>query len=283
MYDAASSRGARVFLDGFDGDSAVSHGFERLAELTSRLRWGAAWREVNLLSRHHLAGIRRRRIIKEYCVKPFAPAWAFTAWNFLHHRRSKADGQNLLISPDLKRRTRVEARVRALIEPECAWSFRQDARKYHISSISQALYSYTLEIADKAAAAFQIEARYPFFDRRVLEFCVAIPPEQKLAQGWNRWILRRAMQGILPPEVQWRPSKGNLSPNFNRRLLECERDALERVVLGDSRDVEPFVDPLAMRSVFREYQRSHSRSRGEGIQLFLAVNLVRWLRANQFV
>jgi hypothetical protein len=26
------------------------------------------------------------------------------------------------------------------------------------------------------------------------------------------------MQGILPPEVQWRSSKANLSPNFQRRF-----------------------------------------------------------------
>ncbi len=69
MYDAARKQGVRVFLDGFDGDSTVSHGFERLTELAQTLRWIRLWRETRLLSQHHLAGIAPKRILHEYCVK----------------------------------------------------------------------------------------------------------------------------------------------------------------------------------------------------------------------
>ncbi len=51
MYEAARKQGVRVFLDGFDGDSTVSHGFERLTELAQTLRWIRLWRETRLLSR----------------------------------------------------------------------------------------------------------------------------------------------------------------------------------------------------------------------------------------
>lgn len=279
MYDAARSQGVRVFLDGFDGDGAVSHGFERLTELARTLRWRSVWREVKLLSERHLAGVRPKRIIKEYCVKPLAPRWACLAWQWTHGRRREAQARNILISPDFKRRTGIEQRAREMLESQYGWSLRRTARQCHWLSISQALYAYTLEIADKATAAFQIEARYPFFDRRVLEFCLALPASQKLAHGWNRWILRNAMTGVLPPEIQWRPRKGNLSPNFHRRLLDFERRRLEDVILNGSPELTPFVDPVAMRSAYLEYEKNHARSKGESIQLFAAVNLALWLRA----
>jgi len=282
MYGASREQGVRVFLDGFDGDATVSHGFERLTELAQTLRWGAVWREAQLLSQHQLNGIRPRRIVKEYCVKPLTPRWAYLAWHCLRGRRRQVTGNKILISERLKHRTGIERRARAMLRSQTAWSLTRSAREMHWQTVSQALYAYTLEIADKAAAAFSLEGRYPFFDRRVMEFCLALPADQKLGQGWNRWILRRAMSGILPPDIQWRRNKGNLSPNFHRRLLDFERDNLERVILRDPAPLEPYVDAKAMRAAYHEYEKNHVRTQGESIQLFAAVNLALWLRSAGF-
>jgi asparagine synthase (glutamine-hydrolysing) len=282
MYDAARTNGVRVFLDGFDGDATVSHGFERLTELAQTLRWRAVWREAMLLSRNQLNGISPARIIKEYCVKPLTPRWAYLAWHFLRGRHREAVGKNVLISGPLKQRTDIERRARAMLRPQTAWSLTRSARELHWQTIAQGLYAYTLEIADKAAAAFSLEARYPFFDRRVMEFCLALPPEQKLAQGWNRWILRRAMEGTLPPKIQWRRKKANLSPNFHRRLLDFERHELERILFQEFGPIEPYVDREAIRSAYYQYRKTHVRTQGESLQLFAAVNLALWLRSAGF-
>jgi len=282
MYDAASAHGVRVFLDGFDGDSTVSHGFERLRELAQTLHWRTLWHEIGMLAQNHLAGIRPRRILKHYCLKPLTPRWLTLLWLMRRGRFREALSQNIFLSPDLKRRTGIERRARALIRPQRAWSILRTARQSHYASINQALYSYTLEIADKASSAFQIEARYPFFDRRLIEFCLSLPAEQKLGHGWNRYIQRRAMAGILPAEIQWRPRKGDLSPNFHRRLLDFERARLEQIMLHGSRELDPFVNPNAMRAAFHEYEKNHARSQGESIQIFAAVNLALWLRSAGF-
>jgi asparagine synthase (glutamine-hydrolysing) len=282
MYDSARRQGVRVFLDGFDGDATVSHGFERLAEMAQTGRWFALGREIKLLSKNHLAGVRPRRIFKEYCVKPLSPRWVHLAAHRLHGRSREAGSQNIFISSELKRRTDIVERARALLEPQIRWTLRRTARENHWMSLNQALYAYTLEVADKASAAFGIEARYPFFDRRLMEFCLAIPAEQKLAHGWNRWVQRRAMQQILPPEIQWRPRKGNLGPNFYHRLWDFEHERLEAVAVRGVPELEPYVNPDAMRTAYREYAGNRSRGQGECLQLFAAVNLALWLRAAQF-
>ena len=94
---------------------------------------------------------------------------------------------------------------------------------------------YLLGRFDQTAATFALEQRYPFFDRRFMEFCLALPFEQKLRQGWTRAIFRRAMEKVLPPKVQWRTDKGNMSVNIRRRLLE-ERETLDAVILHDPED-----------------------------------------------
>jgi asparagine synthase (glutamine-hydrolysing) len=140
------------------------------------------------------------------------------------------------------------------------------------------LYPLALEMADKASAAFGVEARYPFFDRRLIEFCLALPASQKLGQGWNRLIFRRAMEGVLPPEIQWRGSKGNLSPNFHRRLLELDGHSLERVASGGAAAAQGFLDAESMRRALAQYRESPLGAGGRNsIQLFTATNLALWL------
>lgn len=279
MYQAARERGVRVFLDGFDGDATVSHGFERLTEMAQTFRWGALRHEIGMLSRNHLAGIRPRRIFKEYCIKPLAPRWVHLAAHWLNGRKREARSENIFISSELKRRTHIVERAHDLLGSQLRWSITRTARQNHWLSLNQALYAYTLEVADKASAAFAIEARYPFFDRRLMEFCLALPAEQKLAQGWNRWVQRRAMAGILPDQIRWRPRKGNLGPNFYRRLLDFERNRLEAVALGGAPELEPYVDARTMRAAYQEYANNQSRGQGECLQLFAAVNLALWLRS----
>jgi asparagine synthase (glutamine-hydrolysing) len=152
-----------------------------------------------------------------------------------------------------------------------------------LQGIGDATYASALEATDKSSAAFGVEARYPFFDRRLIEFCVALPANQKFGQGWNRIILRRAMEGILPPEIQWRPRKGDLSPNFERRLLDFERQTLDEVILRDPSPVARYVSSSAMREAYRHYRADPIGNNKYSMQLFAAVNLALWLRDTALV
>src|SRR5260370_22432036 len=75
-------------------------------------------------------------------------------------------------------------------------------------------YLNCFDMSDKASAPFSIERRYPLWDRRLIEFCLALPSSQKLWRGWNRIVFRRAMEGVLPQNIQWRGGQGVLIPHF---------------------------------------------------------------------
>ena len=55
--------------------------------------------------------------------------------------------------------------------------------------------------------ASSIEARVPFLDPRLVEFCLALDPEEKLKDGLVKSVLRRAMRGTVPDEVLDRRDK----------------------------------------------------------------------------
>lgn len=67
--------------------------------------------------------------------------------------------------------------------------------------------NYWVRSGNKANFGIPIEARVPFLDYRVVEFAFSLPPEYLIQDGWHKWILRRALDGILPPSVIWRKVK----------------------------------------------------------------------------
>jgi asparagine synthase (glutamine-hydrolysing) len=134
---------------------------------------------------------------------------------------------------------------------------REDARprtqrEEHFRSLTRGSISFSLEVADRAAAAFGIEPRNPFYDRRLVEYCLALPASQKLHHGWTRIVLRRAMAGVLPEAVRWRPGKSNLSPNFRHVFTTFERGRLQRMAEGLPA-LAPYLDSGAARALAARY------------------------------
>lgn len=64
-----------------------------------------------------------------------------------------------------------------------------------------------LRYEDRNSMAFSIESRVPFLDYRLVEFVFSLPAEMKMRDSVTKLILRKAMHGILPPEIENRQDK----------------------------------------------------------------------------
>lgn len=275
IYRAARAQGVRVVLDGLDGDTTVSHGFERLPELAKTLHWITLLGEVRRLRwKVHGGRLPLRRVLWTYAVAPLARPVSNPHWACRQGRRHMPWGGDSPIAESLAAQVGLDEHM-SCVEREQPRGF-VSARDEHRRSLESPLVPYALDLADKAAAACSIEARYPFFDRRLVEFCLALPADQKLREGHQRYILRRAMQGILPPEVQWRDSKGNLSSNFYLKLLSEGRDVLDRVMAEDLDAARGYIDPALLRETYSRYVAEPSNP--DAMTLFLGVAFAAWIR-----
>lgn len=309
MYRAASECGARVFLDGLDGDTTVSHGLGRLNTFLRDGDWAGFEREVRAMAMHrrlppdfilmhfglpYMAlmarrgewrswargsrelsrrfGIPRRQLLIDHGLRPLLPKLLRTAYRAVRRRE---DPQSSLLRPQLARALQ-SARDTSVRDDGADAEITRSERESHAAGLAHPGYQLTLEMADKCAATFGVEPRYPFFDRRLIEFCLALPDNEKLDGGWARLVLRRAMDGVLPADVQWRSDKANLSPNFHRTLRASpattfDTDALE--VLA------PFLNVDALRRSAGSYQGgTYTLAKSEeGHALFRVHVLSRWL------
>lgn len=280
LYGPARDHGLRVLLDGFDGDSTISHGVGYLVELASAKRWlplarevfpyaravnESGWRafgswlwryelEPRWRSSRVLRRARRFRLPGRGAPAPTGPWW----WGAVVHS-------------DFARRVGLLER-RSLAGPP-----PRTEREQHLRRLTDPGVPATLEALDHAAAAFSIEVRFPFWDKRLVEFCLALPPEQKIRRGWTRLVMRHAMEGILPPTVQWRPGKVNHHAGFEQGLLRFERDLLDDVILRSPEVIVDFVDLSVLRTRYARCLSGQSTA-DDLNSIWQVVSLALWLR-----
>ena len=76
-----------------------------------------------------------------------------------------------------------------------------------IDQMSDMLLNYWLRIDNQNSMSVPLELRSPFLDYRVVDFAFAMPMDLLIRDGWMKWLLRKAMDGLLPQEIIWRKRK----------------------------------------------------------------------------
>lgn len=61
---------------------------------------------------------------------------------------------------------------------------------------------------DKMTMATSVEARVPYLDHKLVEFAMSIPSQLKYHNGETKYILKRALEGVIPARVLNREKKG---------------------------------------------------------------------------
>jgi asparagine synthase (glutamine-hydrolysing) len=65
---------------------------------------------------------------------------------------------------------------------------------------------------DKMTSAWGLEAREPFLDQELAEFCFSLPAEDKISLTKGKVLFRKVMKDFLPPEILARRKHGFLLP-----------------------------------------------------------------------
>ena len=82
------------------------------------------------------------------------------------------------------------------------------ARELHEETVRKLdlLHKYDCLRANKAMAAWGVEARVPFLDKSLLDVAMGLDPAAKLVRpgGIEKELLRGAFAGVLPDEILWR-------------------------------------------------------------------------------
>ena len=241
--------GVRIGLDGFDGDTTVSHGHAYLVELARKGKFSTLFQEMSLLSER--LRYPRWQLLWRKAIKPQTPACVRSTWRSLTGRGARPWHRSTLINKAFAKRISLKERFRELqghrLKPLTS------CRAAHFYALTWGGIIHHMESANKLASRYSAELRHPFRDTRLMEFCLGLPSEQKLGEGWPRRVLRMAMEGILPEEVRWRPDKTNFSPSVTSWALSLERNVLEKAILGNAEIAADYIDFASLKALYGRF------------------------------
>ncbi len=132
-----------------------------------------------------------------------------------------------------------------------------------------------LMTTDKTSMAANLEVRVPFLNQEMMELAARMPPDLKLRGLKRKYILKRAMEKVLPREIVWRKKAG-----FGAPIRSWLRGPLQPMV-NDLLSAET----IKQRGLFRpeEVRRvidaNLSGREDYNLQVFQLLNLELWQRA----
>lgn len=155
-------------------------------------------------------------------------------------------------------------------------------RERQIADLTRFSVPILTHYEDRMSMAWSREVRTPFLDYRLVEAAIALPVRLKLAHGWTKYALRKAMEPLLPAAIAWRKDK----QNFVNPQSEWLKTDLRPAVLGIFRDPSSLIFRyrlLAQPGLIALYERYCRQPVDRGAvsfkQIFQPLALELWLRS----
>lgn len=143
--------------------------------------------------------------------------------------------------------------------------YRHVGNKEKLSAMLKRMWGIMAFSSVPLGKTLGIEVRQPFLDSEVKEFAKNIDPrynvQEEREEVWGKWILRKAYEDVLPPEVRWRDknpievgSGTTILPRFMaKKIPDSEFEAKKKKILETDkvtiRDKEQLVYYEAYREV----------------------------------
>jgi asparagine synthase (glutamine-hydrolysing) len=137
--------------------------------------------------------------------------------------------------------------------------------------------SYLVELLmkqDQMSMAASIESRVPFLDHELVEFTARIPREYSIRGMAGKFILKEAVEDILPSSIVYRKKMGFPTP-WEYWLAGPKLDELERMLLEPRSMDRGLFQPGVIQRLFAEHR---AKSRDHGNRIWRLLNLETWMR-----
>jgi asparagine synthase (glutamine-hydrolysing) len=281
VYLHARSRKIAVLLDGVDGDVLLS-GTGHLLQLWRQAAFKTIFEETlkaDGLTGEYKMGRKYAAASFLSTITPFAPDWLRKMRRPQRTRKAVSSAvSESIIEREFAEHTRLGARLAELDShsprPE---PFSQIAA--HAISLDHPFLTVGLERYERIASAFGIEARHPFTDVRLVQFCLGLPWQLKTRRGWTKMILRRVMEPLLPSQVVWRKDKDSLMWQVNRIILKDREEYFYQITSEEQANLETYIDMSKLMKFWHEYLSRGDEKHAD--LLWSGVALALWLRRHR--
>ncbi|MEO1072432.1 MAG: asparagine synthase-related protein [Pseudomonadota bacterium] len=280
IHDQALARieqlGFKSVLDGHGGDEVISSGGIMLFyELASDGKWLTLMRELISAARHTeikpfsnligLHALKGRGVLAR--VSRIVYPW------LLGKPKNVGETQRLLRSNFEIHSASMEAqRLSNSVKP----SNHPNERSYIETILSAPIQTEAFETLYRHFRSRGLRPEYPFWDQRVVEYCVRVPADEKLKNGVPRSLIRSVMGDRLPPLVSKRTSKFDFT-NAHIRSFQSSSEQIRHYAIDTNHRVYNYVDRGVFAAAISDLHNDKRQVRVVAHQnVWTTLNLLLW-------
>ncbi|WP_203287265.1 asparagine synthase-related protein [Metabacillus sp. cB07] len=244
IYEQAASHGIGILLNGQRGNWTISFGpaLDHYAKMLKQMKFSSLNKEINQYSRN--IGVDKKRILKLLRNK------VFPIPNM--NNKNNHDHFPVWINNDFANQTKVFEKL-IDYKIDIHGQRKEDAFQIKINHFNQ-LHTWAINgtIGTKLSLKYSLWERDPTNDKRVVDFCLAVPDDLFVKNGLDRALIRNATRGLLPDTVRLNQrSRGVQGADGVHRMTGVWKEFLEDLnyALIDPR-IDYFVDKKLLVNCF---------------------------------
>jgi asparagine synthase (glutamine-hydrolysing) len=240
FYRECALRGIRTLFSGFGGDEAVTH---LGGHLRMELLDGGHYRQLFDILPGNLA-TRTLRLVKDLVMGRKSPEY-----NTDYLASWKARWPYEII------RDEVAGRLCFIEQTLNVSRFGAPFRRINdfvLWLISEPYVATRMENGTLMAASYGVEYRWPLWDVRLVQQYLSTPSIEKVGpRGIGRYLHRRAIAGILPHSVVWKPTKSMGKSLVLKELNTTVLISMAKIARQQEACLHPALESLIDRDKFR--------------------------------
>jgi asparagine synthase (glutamine-hydrolysing) len=250
--ESAGKAGVRLLLTGYYGDVLFSGAHYWALDLARHSRIGTLAR----MTAANISHVCWRRSFFEFGLRRLVPVEISQSYRRWRPRSPKA------ISPGISRNLVNQSNLQERLSPQ------DPARKEWPPGLWERYQSLSPDRHAKGYASVRyqynhhgVEVAQPYYDRRLIEFIMAVPAYILGGPDIDRRLHRQAMAGILPEEIRLRRERTVFTPLMDRGF-SADRWAKVRQIMAKPQVVERgYIDDTWLRQgLDRGWNRSPDAS-----------------------
>ncbi len=263
--------GARVLLTGHWGDQVLfPQGY--LIDLFRRLAWGEVQAHLREFGRWFTdadpAYFRRRFFLD--LVRYSVPGRLFPFLRMLRFK-PRHPWYSAALRKHARRHALRQTPIKGSFATTHARSLYEEARSSH--------YVLCMEWNNKVGAMHRLEMAFPFLDRDLVSFLMAIPGEMQTWKGVPKALLREALRGVLPDAIIRRTWKADFSHVVNEGMETEFPQVLHYLQAGKMAASSGYVnDDVLSEELERSKDRLQAHNCGIAWSLSDLLGLELWLQ-----
>ena len=254
LYHSAREHQSKILLDGAEGDTLLGLGVHYISHLFKNWKIRTAVRESilraeNMMNNPYLCpGILVKSMRAAYFPNFIRP-YTYAVRSRLKYKRMIKES---MINPSFAEQIDLMANLNR-VQYQAGFGITGSINKMRLRTYNQPFITRMPISLDMMSSACSIELRHPYMDKRLVEYALGLPWDQKNRDGWEKYILRKVTNHQVPDDIRWRKGRDHVGWEYLKAFCGLIYPEIESMVKDKNHRIFEYFDYTEIQGLINRY------------------------------